>query len=151
VRATGQPLAQLMQAWLVEPLGLDTVQVLLDRHRGAMAAHCCLRARARDWLSLALLVAQQGEFGGRRVYSEAFAREIPIASPVAPGRALGLSHVDVGGSVPALVAAGPGRLLLIDADSRTAWLWFSRRDRGDAGLQALRNAAAQAAGRQPRA
>lgn len=150
VRAARRPLLTLTERWLIEPLGLDTMRVLLDHHRGAMATHCCVQARARDWLSLALLIAQHGELGGQRVYSEDFAREIPSSAPVAPGRGLGLSHVDVGGSVPALLAAGRGRLLLIDADSRSAWLWFRRRDFGETGLEALRNAAAQAAGRQPR-
>jgi hypothetical protein len=150
VRAAHRPLVTLLEQWLVQPLQLDSLRVLLDRRHGAMAVHCCVQARARDWLTLALLVAQHGQLGGERVFSEEFAREIPESSPVAPGRALGLVHVDVGGSVPALLAAGRGRLLLIDADSRTAWLWFSRRDLGPAGLEALRNAAARAAGRQPR-
>lgn len=149
-QATGRPLADLMRDWLVEPLGFESMRVLLDRHRGAMAAHCCLQARARDWLGMALLVAQQGEVGGVRIFDEAYARDIPVSSPVAPSRALGFERVDLGGSVPGLLAAGARRLLLVDADSRTAWLWFSRRELTEAERQDLLSAAAQAAGRQLR-
>jgi len=112
--------------------------------------HCCVRARARDWLTLALLIAQQGEVAGRRVYSPAHAREVSVSSPVAPTRALGVERVDLGGSVPGLLAAGAERLLLVDADSRTAWLWFSRRELASSDLDALRGAAARSAGRQLR-
>ena len=149
-RAAGRPVTDLLRGWLVEPLGFDAMRVLLDRHRGAMALHCCVQARARDWLSLALLIAQNGELAGRRIYSEAYAREIPDSSPVAPDRALGLARVDLGGSVPGLLAVGAGRLLLVDADSRTAWLWFSRRPLGSTDMDALRQAAARSAGRQLR-
>lgn len=147
VHATGRPLAELLREWLIEPLGLDAMRVLLDRHRGAMAAHCCVQARARDWLTLALLIAQRGELGGRRIYSEAYARDIPLSSPVAPTRALGFERVDLGGGAPGLLAAGVHRLLLVDADSRMGWLWFSRRELGEGDRQALRRAAAQAGGR----
>jgi len=147
-RASGRPLTELMRTLLAEPLGMDTMRVLLDRHRGAMAAHCCVQARARDWLTLGLLIAQRGEVAGRRIYARSFADEIPVSSPVAPARALGVERVPVGGQAVGLLAAAPDRLLLVDGDSGTAWLWFSRRALGDADRDALQKAAASAAARQ---
>ncbi|MET0291383.1 MAG: hypothetical protein ABW136_03395, partial [Steroidobacteraceae bacterium] len=128
VRSTGRPLTSLVGQWLVEPLGFDSVQVLLDRHRGAMAAHCCLRARARDWLTLGLLLAQRGTVDGRRVYSERFAGEIESSTPVAPSRALGVERVPLAEGAVGLLVAGGQRLLLADPSTRTAWLWIGSRE-----------------------
>jgi hypothetical protein len=149
VRGTGQPLTVLLRDWLVEPLGLDSMRVLLDRHRGSAAAHCCVQARARDWLSLGLVVAQGGRLEGRQVVSGGFVREIGTSSPVAPERGLGFELVagaSPGGGNRVLLVPGRRRLLLADTASRTAWLWIGRRDFGATHRSAL--LAATAAARQ---
>lgn len=127
-RSVGQPLSSLLDSWLIEPLGLDSVQVLLDRHRGQMAAHCCVRARARDWLTIGLLFAQKGVVAGERVYPERFATQIESSSPVAPQRALGMERVGLAHGGTGLLVGGRQRMLLADPATRTVWLWISAED-----------------------
>lgn len=148
-RAANRPLRDLLHEWVVEPLQFASVNVLLDRHRGSMAAHCCIQARARDWLSLGLLVAQQGALGGRRVYSEQFAQQIERTSPVAPNRGLGLRRIELQGGGHGLLAQGRTRLLLADTGSRTAWLWIRTADFTPRQIQELLSAAAEGSPRQP--
>jgi hypothetical protein len=136
-RSTGLPVAALLRDWLAQPLGLDTLRVLLDRHRGSMAVHCCVQARARDWLTLGLLVAQDGELAGRRIYPARFAQQVLGTSPVAPERALGVQRVRLAAGETALLVRGHNRLLLADPHARAAWLWFGSRDLDDAALARL--------------
>lgn len=141
--STGRPVAVLMKEWLVEPLGLGATRVLLDRRRGAMAAHCCIEARARDWLQLGLLLAQDGEVGGIRVFPARYAHELLLTSPVAPERALGTQRLTLAGGGVALLARGRTRLVLMDPHSRGTWLWFGTREMGDDRLARLLRAAAR--------
>jgi hypothetical protein len=136
-RSTGLPVATLLRDWLAQPLGLDTLRVLLDRQRGAMAVHCCVQARARDWLTLALLVAEDGELAGQRIYPARFAQQVLGSSPVAPERALGVQRVRLAAGDTALLVRGHNRLLLADPHARAAWLWFGSRDLDDAALARL--------------
>lgn len=140
-QAAGRPAATLLREWLVEPLGFGATRVLLDRRRGAMAAHCCVEARARDWLQLGLLLAQDGEVGGVRVFPQRYARELLLTSPVAPERALGAQRLTLTGGGAALLARGRGRLLLIDARARAAWLWFGTSEMADERVARLLHAA----------
>jgi CubicO group peptidase (beta-lactamase class C family) len=148
-RAAERPLMGLLHEWVVEPLQFASINVLLDRHRGAMAAHCCIQARARDWLSLGLLVAQGGTLGGRRVYSEQFAQQIERTSPVAPDRGLGLRRIELQDGRHGLLAQGRTRLLLADPASRTAWLWISTADFTPGQIDQLLGAATEGSARQP--
>lgn len=142
--SAGRAVADLLRDWLVTPLALDGMRVLLDRHRGSMAAHCCVQARARDWLTLVLLLAQDGEVAGERIYPEDFAHEMVGVSPVAPERALGVQRVQLPDGSQALLARGRTRLLLADPHSRAAWLWFRGEAAEEEAVSRLVNAALRA-------
>jgi hypothetical protein len=124
-RIAGRPVHELLREWVVGPLQLDSVRVMLDHHRGRMAAHCCIRARARDWLAMGLVAAQGGEIGGVRVHPPEFSAELTMTSPVAPQRGLGVERVGPSGDGAGTLLAGGGtRSLLIDPSRRSVWLWF---------------------------
>lgn len=125
-RLAGRRVHELLDEWLVAPLRFDWVRVTLDHHRGRMAAHCCLQARARDWLALGLVVANGGASpaGGEPIYTARFAEQIAVTSPVAPSRAMGAELIPAGEGAALLLAGGGTRALAMDPRSGTAWLWF---------------------------
>ncbi len=60
VRATSTPLAEYVQRTLWSPIGAGEAWFALDRVGGRAAAHCCMRATARDWLRVGMLLERSG-------------------------------------------------------------------------------------------
>jgi CubicO group peptidase (beta-lactamase class C family) len=122
-RLTGVRHADLLEQQLWSQLAADDAKVLLDHPRGNMAAHCCVRAAATDWLRLGLMLADDGRIGARQLLPAGFVEEMAADSPVHPGQGLGYrvaKYPDIG---RVLVLETTGRQLLIAPESRRAALW----------------------------
>ncbi|TWB35854.1 serine hydrolase domain-containing protein [Nitrospirillum pindoramense] len=66
-RATKQPLAAYMSQALWGPLGARPAEMLLDDSGRATLVGCCVKATARDWLRLGLLLKDGGQVENRPV------------------------------------------------------------------------------------
>jgi CubicO group peptidase (beta-lactamase class C family) len=70
--AIGGDLAAYAAAKLWQPLGAESAASWLTDRSGAEAANCCINARLRDYGRLGLLLADDGEAGGRQVVPREF-------------------------------------------------------------------------------
>jgi CubicO group peptidase (beta-lactamase class C family) len=70
--AIGGDLAVYAAEKLWQPLGAESAASWLTDSSGAEAAFCCINARLRDYGRLGLLLAHDGEAGGRRVVPREF-------------------------------------------------------------------------------
>lgn len=95
----------------------------LDHRRGNIAAHCCIRAAAGDWLRLGLMLASDGQAGPRRLLPEGAVAEMTQSSPVHPGYGLGYRLGESGAGLRTLVLETEGRRLAIAPHTRRAVLW----------------------------
>jgi hypothetical protein len=120
---SGKPYAQLLEEQLWSQLAAGDALALLDRPRGNIAAHCCLRAAAADWLRLGLLLADGGRIGSRQLLPAGFVDQIASESPVHPGHGLGYRLVDDAVAGRVLILEATGRQLLIASALRRAVLW----------------------------
>jgi hypothetical protein len=123
VRLTDIPYAQLLEQLLWSQMARADAIVLLDHPRGGMAAHCCLRATAGDWLRLGLLLADGGRIGDRQLLPAGFVDEMAMDSPVHPGQGLGYRVAEIPGVGQVFSLGTAGRLLLVAPASRRAVLW----------------------------
>ncbi len=118
------PYARLLEQQLWSQLAAADATALLDHPRGNIAAHCCLRATAADWLRLGLLLAARGRIGARQLLPAGFVDQIAIDSPVHSGYGLGyrLAEDAVAGRV--LILETTGRKLVVAPAMRRAVLWI---------------------------
>lgn len=88
-RAAGQPLARYAEQRLWQPLGAahDASWSLDSAASGVARAFCCLNARAVDFLRFGLMVAQRGQWNGRRIVSADWLRLSTAAQQGLPGPA----------------------------------------------------------------
>ena len=124
-RSQGARLVEQLDTLLWQPLGAGTAKVSLDRLGGDMAAHCCLAARARDWLRLARLLADDGRVDGRQLLPAGFVVQMSRVAPVHPGYGLGVAVQSTRGGETLLWARSPGRVILVVPDRRITAVWFS--------------------------
>lgn len=122
-RETGVRYAELIERQLWSQFGAADAQATLDHPRGNIAAHCCLRAAAVDWLRLGLLLADDGRIGSRQLLPAGFIDEIAGDSPVHPGFGLGYRVAKYPAAGRVLVLETTGRQLLIAPELRRAALW----------------------------
>jgi CubicO group peptidase (beta-lactamase class C family) len=89
-RATGETLAGLMASRIWGPIGAEADASWITDAGGQEAAHCCLGAVLRDWGRFGLLLARDGEWGGRQVIPRDWVIAATTAAPgsfLAPGTA----------------------------------------------------------------
>jgi hypothetical protein len=122
-RLTGVRYAELFEQKLWSQLAAVDAVATLDHPRGNIAAHCCLRATAEDWLRLGLLLADRGRIGPRQLLPPGFVDEMVVDSPVHPGYGLGYRVVKYPAAEGVLLLETTGRQLLIAPASRRAVLW----------------------------
>jgi hypothetical protein len=122
-RLTGVRYAQLLEQRLWSQFAAADAVATLDHPRGNIAAHCCLRATAGDWLRLGLLLADDGRVGPRKLLPAGFVDEIAVESPVHPGYGLGYRVAKYPSAGRVLVLETTGRQLLIAPALRRAVLW----------------------------
>ncbi|MEO6079765.1 MAG: serine hydrolase domain-containing protein [Steroidobacteraceae bacterium] len=141
-RQTGVRYAQLLEQQLWSQLAADDAMAMLDHPRGNIAAHCCLRATATDWLRLGLLLADSGRVGARQLLPAGFVDEMATESPVHPGYGFGYRITADPAAGLVLVLETTGRQLLIAPVARRAVLWVGT---GAPPLQLYRLLSAEAA------
>jgi CubicO group peptidase (beta-lactamase class C family) len=99
---------------------------MLDHARGNLAAHCCLRAAAEDWLRLGLLLAGDGKVGTVRMLAAGYVTEMAGSSPVHPGYGFGYRVLEHPGEGRRLILQTTGRRLSIAPHTGRAVLWVGR-------------------------
>jgi len=75
-RAVRQPLNVWLAETVWQPLGARTAEMMLDRAGGVPMMGCCVRASARDWLRLGLLLLDGGAVGGTSLVPTPWVDEI---------------------------------------------------------------------------
>jgi hypothetical protein len=128
-RLSGRRYATLLADYVWAPLGAAAGEGLLDHHRGNLAAHCCIAARATDWLRLGMLFAGgvEGAAGSVVALPAAFAAAVSGSSPVAPDRGLGFALTRAREGHQVLESQSPGRLLVADPVRGRTLLWMGAR------------------------
>ena len=87
-RATGETLAGLMASRIWGAIGAEADATWITDAGGQEAAHCCIGAVLRDWGRFGLLLARDGDWGGRQVIPRDWVRAATTAAPgsfLAPG------------------------------------------------------------------
>ena len=120
---SGESHADTVQRYLWSRMAADPATGLLDRRRGELAAHCCFRASAGDWLRLGLLLANHGRSGDLQILPGDFVEEVATASAVNPGQGLGFQVTASAGGQRLLQLASTGRRLMVAPDAGSALLW----------------------------
>jgi len=122
-RHAGSRYAQLLEQQLWSQLAAADAVAVLDHPRGNIAAHCCLRAAALDWLRLGLLLADDGRIGSRQLLPAGFVAQMAVDSPVHPGQGLVYRVAKYPGTGQVLMLESAGRQLLVAPALRRAVLW----------------------------
>lgn len=125
-RVTGIAYADLLQQRLWSQFAAQDAEGVLDHRRGQMAAHCCLRAAAADWLRLGLLLAADGRSGARQVLPAGHVAQLAVASPVHPGYGLGFRLGNSGPGNDTLLLETEGRRLGVAPQAGRAVLWAGK-------------------------
>jgi hypothetical protein len=145
-RVSGLRYADVLERALWSQLASGDAVVMLDHPRGNMAAYCCLKAQAADWLRLGLLLADDGRVGDRQLLPAGFADQLVGQSPVHPGHGLGFRIAEHSTTGRILVLESAGRQLLVAPAKRRALLWVGT---GSASAMLHQLLDAEAAGRVP--
>lgn len=86
--ATGRDIPSLLSEKIIQPLGFEATPYYLVDGQGVAFALGGLNARTRDYARFALMVAQDGRYGGRQVVPAEWIRASTRASaPTRPGQA----------------------------------------------------------------
>jgi CubicO group peptidase (beta-lactamase class C family) len=89
-RAMGMPLQTLMSERLWKPIGAADATFQFDRPGGVARTMCCMRATARDYARLGVLVAQDGVWEGRQLLPKGWVKTMATPSAANPNFGLGL-------------------------------------------------------------
>ena len=80
-KTTGMTLSDYATEKLWKPLGAETPALWsLDKRNGTEKAYCCFNSNPRDFARLGSLILNKGSFGGNRILSESFVREMVTPS-----------------------------------------------------------------------
>lgn len=82
-RATGMPLPSYLSSTLWRQLGARPGEMMLDATGRAALATCCVKATARDWLRLGLLIKDHGQVGGAAVLPPSWIDAMETPFPLA--------------------------------------------------------------------
>ncbi len=89
-RATGTSFQALLSERVWKPIGAADAALQLDRPGGVARTMCCMRATARDYARLGVLVAQDGRWNGRQVLPAGWAATMATPSATNANFGLGL-------------------------------------------------------------
>jgi CubicO group peptidase (beta-lactamase class C family) len=113
-RATGLSYEQLLAEWLWKPLGAAAAEAYVDRPRGMPAAYCCFAARPRDWVSVGMLLVNDGAVANAQVLPRGWANTMMTGSRLEPEQGFFVSSA-------AGAALGAADAVQFDAGGRTLW------------------------------
>jgi len=89
-RATGRRYAEFVSTEVLKPLGAAGGEVWVDRPGGLAHSGCCIFLPARTWLSLGLLLMQDGTWSGRRLLPPGYVQAMLTPSASNPRYGLGV-------------------------------------------------------------
>ncbi len=89
-RATGTPIQQLLSHHIWQPIGASNATFQLDRPGGTARTMCCMRATARDWTRLGVLLANDGRWRGKQIVPQSWIETMATPSARNPNFGLGL-------------------------------------------------------------
>jgi CubicO group peptidase (beta-lactamase class C family) len=89
-RATGRRYAEFVSDEVLKPLGAAGGQVWVDRPGGLAHSGCCILLPARTWLSLGLLLMQDGTWLGRRLLPPGYVKAMQTPTASNPRYGLGV-------------------------------------------------------------
>ena len=92
-RATNQPYGEYLSASLLEPIGAQGGQVMLNRPGGLAHSGCCLLLPSESWLRLGILLVHGGMADDRALFPPGWMTDYLAPSPANP--AMGL-HIWLG-------------------------------------------------------
>ncbi len=88
--ATGRRYAEFVSAEVLKPLGAAGGEVWVDRPGGLAHSGCCIFLPARTWLSLGLLLMQDGAWSGRRLLPAGYVQAMLTPTASNPRYGLGV-------------------------------------------------------------
>ncbi len=83
-RSSGMPYEHFVHDRIWRRVHAGAAELHMDRRSGMPAAHCCLRAAARDLLLVAQLLANDGVHGDERIIPAGWVREMAAGSRANP-------------------------------------------------------------------
>lgn len=83
-RALGDDYEKLAESLLWKPLEAGPAEFYMDRANGMPAVYCCMRATARGFLRLGILLANDGVIGDRRILPAGWVAEMARTSQANP-------------------------------------------------------------------
>ena len=89
-RASGTPIQTLISQRLWKPIGGSDATFQFDRPGGTARTMCCMRATARDWTRLGVLLANHGKWQGQQVVPASWITTMATPSARNPNFGLGL-------------------------------------------------------------
>jgi CubicO group peptidase (beta-lactamase class C family) len=69
---TGRPVAEYLKEKIWEPIGAEADATWLIDRTGPESTHCCINAILRDYARLGLMLAHQGNWGGKQIVPAAW-------------------------------------------------------------------------------
>jgi len=88
--ATGRRYAEFVSSEVLKPLGAKGGEVWVDRPGGLAHSGCCIFLPARTWLSLGLLLMDDGVWSGRRLLPAGYVKAMLTPSASNPRYGLGV-------------------------------------------------------------
>ena len=89
-RATGRRYAEFLSNEILKPIGARGGEVWVNRPGGTAHSGCCILLPAEDWMRLAVLLLNGGEWNGERLLPAAFVQEMRRGTPQNPHYGLGV-------------------------------------------------------------
>lgn len=89
-RATGRRYAEFVSSEVLKPLGAAGGEVWVDRPGGLAHSGCCIFLPARTWLSLGVLLMQDGTWSGRRLLPPGYVKAMLTPTESNPRYGLGV-------------------------------------------------------------
>ena len=89
-RATGRRYAEFVGAEVLTPIGAPGGQVWVNREGGLAHSGCCMMLPAQSYARMAMLVAQDGVWGGQRLLPDGFVAQMKTPTAENPYYGMGL-------------------------------------------------------------
>ena len=89
-RAMGMPIQRLVSERIWKPMGGTNATFQFDRPDGTARTMCCMRATARDWTRLGVLVESGGKWQGKQVVPKSWIETMATPSARNPNFGLGM-------------------------------------------------------------
>ncbi len=83
-RATGKHYGEYLSESLIQPLGAQGGQVMMNRPNGLAHTGCCLLLPSESWLRFGILLANSGEINGQQLFPQGWMQEYLAPSPGNP-------------------------------------------------------------------